>query len=284
MTTFIQIGEFAALNNISVQTLRYYEKIGLVYPSKVDKLTNYRYYDLMQSSVLDMIHFLKSLDFSLEEIKEILNRHDNLAFLKEALTAQQKELEKKQLDMEVKISQIESFREITHVYEDSLVTGDIELIKLPKRNIITFSIPDNIYNITAEKYEYHLRDFKQYLAAYFPFISSSSRIGSVMKKSYLQKKELVANELFVFYSDKQKKLLKKTSTLAQTDTLDSGIYAVDYCDDFMKESQAIQIFKQKIEDKGLEITGDYVCEIIYEIPKLHQTKRNMFIRMQVPVR
>lgn len=282
MSQLIRIGEFAALNNLSVQTLRYYEKIGLINPIEVDEMTNYRYYDLMQSSVLDMIQFLKSLDFSLEEIKEILTRHDNVDFLQEKLVEQQRDLEKKQLEVNIKISQIEAFREATRVYESSLATEDIELIKLPKRNIIKFSIPDNIYEITPEKYEYHLREFKQYLAQDFPFIPSCSRIGSVMEQDYLKDNNLISNELFVFYSNKQKQLLKNQT--ASIDTLDGGIYAVDYCDDFSKECEAIYQFKKKIEAKDLRIVGDYVCEIIYEVPKLHQTKRNMFIRMQVPVR
>ncbi|MBO0436203.1 MerR family transcriptional regulator [Vagococcus fluvialis] len=284
MNQLIKIGEFAQLNNLSVQTLRYYEKIGLIYPVKVDNLTNYRYYDLMQSSVLDMIQFLKSLDFSLEYIKEILNRHDNLEFLQHTLIEQQKELEQKQLQVEMKISQIEAFREATHIYENSRTSNDIELIKLPKRNIIKFSIPDNIYGITAEKYEYHLRQFKKYLATNFPFIPSCSRIGSVMDQYQIKTGKLVSKELFVFFSIKQKTLFKESKTSASLDSLISGIYAVDYCDDFSKESEAIKKFKEKIDTKNLEIIGDYVCEIIYEVPQLHQTKRSMYIRMQVPVK
>lgn len=284
MNQLIKIGEFAQLNNLSIQTLRYYEKIGLIYPVKVDNLTNYRYYDLMQSSVLDMIQFLKSLDFSLEDIKEILNRHDNLEFLQHTLIEQQRELEQKQLQVEMKISQIEAFREATQIYENSRTSNDIELIKLPKRNIIKFSIPDNIYDITAEKYEYHLRQFKKYLATNFPFIPSCSRIGSVMDQYQLKKGNLVSKELFVFFSTKQKALFKESDTSASLDSLISGTYAVDYCDDFAKEGEAIQKFKEKIAAKNLDITGDYVCEIIYEVPQLHQIKRNMYIRMQVPVK
>lgn len=71
MNDLIKIGEFAKLNHISIQTLRYYEKIGLIEPIKIDELTNYRYYNLMQSAILDMILFLKDLDFSLIEIDKV---------------------------------------------------------------------------------------------------------------------------------------------------------------------------------------------------------------------
>ena len=39
-----KIGEVAKLFNISVSTLRYYEKLGLVMPEEVDPDTGYRYY------------------------------------------------------------------------------------------------------------------------------------------------------------------------------------------------------------------------------------------------
>lgn len=39
-----RIGEFAILTGASVKTLRYYDYINLLKPSKIDKYTNYRYY------------------------------------------------------------------------------------------------------------------------------------------------------------------------------------------------------------------------------------------------
>ncbi|MDR2278995.1 MAG: hypothetical protein LBE23_14150, partial [Vagococcus sp.] len=128
------------------------------------------------------------------------------------------------------------------------------------------------------------RQFKKYLATNFPFIPSCSRIGSVMDQYQIKTGKLVSKELFVFFSTKQKALFKESKTSASLDSLISGTYAVDYCDDFSKECEAIKKFKEKIDTKNLEIIGDYVCEIIYEVPQLHQTKRNMYIRMQVPVK
>jgi DNA-binding transcriptional MerR regulator len=66
----LSIGEMAALNHTSVQTLRYYDKIDLLKPLYVDEDTNYRYYDIKQSAILDMIQYMKSLGMSLEQIKE----------------------------------------------------------------------------------------------------------------------------------------------------------------------------------------------------------------------
>ncbi len=39
------IGKFSEICNIPVKTLRYYSDIGLLKPSYIDPVTNYRYYD-----------------------------------------------------------------------------------------------------------------------------------------------------------------------------------------------------------------------------------------------
>lgn len=59
----LKIGELAHLNHISVGTLRHYDEIGLLKPEYVDPETNYRYYSIEQSALIDIIQFLKNFDF-----------------------------------------------------------------------------------------------------------------------------------------------------------------------------------------------------------------------------
>jgi diguanylate cyclase (GGDEF)-like protein len=67
-----QIGEFARENNITIRALHHYEKLGLISPTKIDEFTGYRYYDETQSNIIGTITLLKSLGFSLSEIKSLL--------------------------------------------------------------------------------------------------------------------------------------------------------------------------------------------------------------------
>lgn len=69
MEQIYSIGEVAKLTNISIQTLRYYDQIGLFKPSYVDEKSNYRYYKDSQLYYLDIIKSLKYLGASLDEIK-----------------------------------------------------------------------------------------------------------------------------------------------------------------------------------------------------------------------
>ena len=48
--TLIPIGKMAKANNISIATLRLYDEMGLIKPSFIDPQTNYRYYDVNQTS------------------------------------------------------------------------------------------------------------------------------------------------------------------------------------------------------------------------------------------
>ena len=95
----MQIKKFAELTGVSVRTLHYYDEIGLLKSSIVDRFTGYRYYD--ESSVLRMqeILFYRELDFSLKSIAEILSslnydREKALKEQKKLLTLKKERLER----------------------------------------------------------------------------------------------------------------------------------------------------------------------------------------------
>ena len=66
-----KIGEFSKLTGCSIKTLRYYDELGILKPSRIDNFTNYRYYDEKDLDILKTIIYLKSLGFTLDEIKNI---------------------------------------------------------------------------------------------------------------------------------------------------------------------------------------------------------------------
>lgn len=68
----ISIGEMSKLHNVSIHTLRYYDKIGLLKPSEVDLSSNYRYYDDCDSHKLSKIKIFKAIGLPLDKIKSLL--------------------------------------------------------------------------------------------------------------------------------------------------------------------------------------------------------------------
>ena len=79
--TLYKIGMFAAMNHVTVKTLRFYEEQGLLMPALIHPETGYRYYTLSQMAVLHQITALKLAGFTLEEIADINSGADEEAVL-----------------------------------------------------------------------------------------------------------------------------------------------------------------------------------------------------------
>lgn len=67
-STLYKIGMFAAMNHVTVKTLRFYEEQGLLVPAFINPENGYRYYVLSQMAVIHQITALKKAGFTLEEI------------------------------------------------------------------------------------------------------------------------------------------------------------------------------------------------------------------------
>lgn len=76
MNEFFSVGKAAKLANTTTETLRHYDRIGLVKPSKTDQWTNYRYYTQQDIVRLNTVRALQLMDLSLQEIKTVLEYND----------------------------------------------------------------------------------------------------------------------------------------------------------------------------------------------------------------
>lgn len=72
METYFSVGELSKLTNVPIQTLRYYDKMGLLKPAYIDKQNNYRYYSINQFIKIDLLKQCKLMGLSLKEIEELL--------------------------------------------------------------------------------------------------------------------------------------------------------------------------------------------------------------------
>ena len=75
MTTLLTIGKLAAKAGISVGTIRFYERKGLIKPSSRSE-SGYRLYSEDAQCNLFFIRQVKGFGFSLDEIKELLTMQD----------------------------------------------------------------------------------------------------------------------------------------------------------------------------------------------------------------
>lgn len=123
-----RIGEFSYLCSMSIKTLRYYDKIGVLIPASVDELTGYRYYDIDQLEQAQKIKSLQEASFTLEEIKAILKEKNT-----EILLSKEKQIRKEELNKIQKINKMkkELNNEEVEVLENPnlYITGDFKKLK-----------------------------------------------------------------------------------------------------------------------------------------------------------
>lgn len=134
MKDLFTIGETASLFKLNIRTLRYYDKIGLLTPEKVDPDTGYRYYSTKQFERLNTILYLRALKVPLDKIsfffkcKEISVMEKLLTEQKESIKELISELEKAEKKIDSRMEQIK--------YAVGSPVNQIELKSIPDRPVI----------------------------------------------------------------------------------------------------------------------------------------------------
>jgi DNA-binding transcriptional MerR regulator len=76
MSGSLTIGDFSRATFLSVKTLRYYHRVGLLEPSDVDPATAYRRYTIEQIPTAQVIRRFRDLEMPLEDIGSVLRAPD----------------------------------------------------------------------------------------------------------------------------------------------------------------------------------------------------------------
>lgn len=76
MERYFSIGQAAEAVHTTRETLRHYDRIGLVKPGKKDEQTRYRYYTRQDIVRLNTVRALQLMGLPLQEIKKVLEYDD----------------------------------------------------------------------------------------------------------------------------------------------------------------------------------------------------------------
>lgn len=123
------VGEFAKKAGVTIRTLRYYDKIGLLKPSSYNEL-GYRLYGKQDFGKLQKILTLKFIGLSLDEIKDIMKYDLNDKDFKKSLEIQKEIIEKK----------------INHAF-NVVKAIDETLSMIDKENVLNWNKFINIINV-----------------------------------------------------------------------------------------------------------------------------------------
>ncbi|WMJ88283.1 MerR family transcriptional regulator [Anaerocolumna sp. MB42-C2] len=91
---YYSTGEFAKRARVSIRTIRYYDKQGILKPSFINE-SGYRYYTDSDFGKLQKILTLKYLGFSLDEIMDITGNNNDQNYVKQSFQLQLKLVQKK---------------------------------------------------------------------------------------------------------------------------------------------------------------------------------------------
>ncbi len=105
-------GELAKAAEVSVRTVQYYDQRGILTPSEVTE-GGRRIYHESDLERLQVICFLRDLDFSINQIKNLLREENREQVLELLLTDQIKSLEKSSKEIEVKLKRARHLQKAT---------------------------------------------------------------------------------------------------------------------------------------------------------------------------
>lgn len=156
MKKYFSVGAAARAVQITSETLRHYDRIGLVKPSRKDQLTNYRYYTEEDLVRIQTVRALQQMDLPLQKIKEVLE-FDDLKKIIDFLAKAEKRADEKiasLINSKAKIQLAKSGYE-DKLYNQSPAEG-IVVNHFPKRLIL---LADTLESPTLDTLWSHLSHF-----------------------------------------------------------------------------------------------------------------------------
>ena len=167
----LSITELAKLRQVTSETLRYYDRIGLITPDYVDPQTRYRYYSIRQYEKLGTIKELRQLGMSIHDITDYFsgrNLRKSHQLLLHQLELLEEEIRKQQLLSEI-------LRRKLHFLSETTPPPPVDKVfcrAFPQRYMITFGEPAG----GSREHAFAFTRLERYLDEVAPILASD-RIG-----------------------------------------------------------------------------------------------------------
>jgi DNA-binding transcriptional MerR regulator len=190
MKKYYKINEISKLYGIGKDSIRYYEKLGILKPRRDEN--DYRRYSLKEMYKLNMIRDLRSLDFTMEQIKEYLENQCVRNTL-EMLNQEKKYLQKEQKILKAREKRIQE--RIIDISQSLEVETDKVTIKEIKdrycvqlnEHITRDEEIDFLMKKLEQKHEEKIRDFgNQIIGAFYDMEDIISGSGSIYESIFFE--------------------------------------------------------------------------------------------------
>lgn len=269
----LTIGEMAKLREVTTETLRHYDRIGLFKPQYVDPQSGYRYYSIFQYEILGTIKELRQLGMSTDEIKDYFNERNfskSLDILKAKhleLVSKLNELNDLEENIRVKIEYLEHAAK-----EKELQT--VFFREIGKRKLITLheKINNNL------ELSYGVIRLENMLTEKTPILASN-RLGIIISEADL-KAERFEEPSVIFVVAKNKERIPKQFLK----TVPSRLFAcIRYNGELLwNRSESLSKVLEYITKTGYRIIGD-ALQIMHVDITITDKPNEITFEIQVPV-
>ncbi|MGL5650035.1 MAG: MerR family transcriptional regulator [Clostridium sp.] len=253
----LTIGQASKLYNVSMDTLRYYHKQGIVVP-EVDEENGYRYYTIDDLDRLSLVIEARRLDIPVKEIKRVVDSEDVEEYRK-LMKKQKKIIDEKMKELKgikKRLKENEKMLNSISNFEEKLVVEEFN-------EKITF-IGVDINNISGEEKE---RDFR------YVFDDSGLIDAYYIHYSNIDGKPIYEEGvLYIKYKKELEKFLEKSVLEYVIETRKNGYLTTEWCgteeeiesiigeiSGMERSVEAFVRFKYLIPNKK---NATYLCEIL----------------------
>ena len=188
----LSIGEMAKTNRVSIATLRFYDQMGLLKPSHRDEASNYRYYDICQTSRLDIIRYMRNLGMSLSEIQTLLEKED-IILIEQKLIEKNNQIHQQMRELKAMHEAVERTIQSIERYRKSPTSGTISLEFIDQRYILYIPCTENFYDGGVVAYEKAVRELRRELMKRDVPQLLSYNLGTSVKKEHFERQEMIAD-------------------------------------------------------------------------------------------
>ncbi len=276
----LSVSKFAEICNITAETLRYYDREGLLTPDYIDPQTLYRYYSVERYRCVKVICELRKQNFSIAQIKDLFENADR-DFAKDILeknlqtiNTQIQQLQNKKENLELKIRYLngENLLDRCNIIEEKSFDDRYSLVKKTNREITNYN--DFFYTMSAVEKKLSKNE------AFFIQIFSNTCYMALI------------NENFEWSSYKDSSVNVAIQLNDKCDIVPEGFYVhksksgkyvcmISKCRIFDRKNQIEKMLKY-ISDKGYKINGD-IRVIFLAGQVLISPCINMYCEFQIPV-
>ena len=284
----LTVGRMAELNCVSARTLRVYDEKGLLEPAERDDETGYRYYTIDQCATLDAIQQLQHLDMSLDEIKQVLDKHD-VRDLCRRLCERESAIDDRLQELVRDKRLLNNLKQRCFIAMEDVPLGEYRVETMGDRRAVRVDLGEDAFDASLdsstalEKWQFAVCKVKQSLLQRGIPSSYFGNVACCIPQAELVGGELQYSQALVFVDNSDLTLGDRTEVIP------AGRYLTVMCKDLssdegeLSESRQLEAMLEHIRVTGHRVAGDYIGEVVLDTKLFDYTGRDELVKMQVRI-